>query len=80
MEAMSIKHYWAELVAVCGGIIVIGKIVMMGRNFVTRKELHEHCAAQMQNIELKIENAVIRATMEGIKRYYRENGKSDRGG
>lgn len=70
----SIKNYWAELVALGGGIIVIGKIIMMGRSFVTKKELHEHCARQMENIELKIENAVIRATMEGMKRYYKENG------
>ena len=71
----SIKSYWTELIAVCGGIIVIGKIFMMGRAFVTKKDLQEHCASQMENIELKIENAVIRATMEGMKRYYTENGR-----
>ena len=65
-----------SIVSICADspVIVIGKIFMMGRSFVTKKELHEHCARQMENIELKIENAVIRATLKGMKQFYRKNG------
>ena len=68
-------EYWKEIIGIVGGLLVIGRLIQMGKTVVTKNELKAHCETQQQIIEGHIRIAVLKAMNEWLK----ENGKKLRG-
>ena len=64
-------EYWKELATLAGGVIVMWRLISMGRSVVTKGELKDHCATQMKLIQSQIKVAVLEAMNEWLK----QNGR-----
>jgi hypothetical protein len=65
-------EYWKELIGIAGGLLVIWRLIDMGKKVVTKGELKEHCDHQMELIQANIKVAVL----EGMNEWLRRNGNA----